>query len=982
MDAKELLSMFKMEFEKNITLFHEVKERIVESRSQEDLALALQTYALMLQRICDGAAALGLNGVYLYLQTICLNVYEAKTLSPQDQALISEMYVFWIESLTTYLDAAISGDDERISTQTLHMLEEFTPPKVLLEVDETALVEMMQSLQQVMDVDSNVQHLLDEVSKDREDVFLFDEQSFEMDWANLNTFALSGLLTECQDNIECVERSLLACEDICSKVLSHSTVDADKLSSVIDEAKRAAHTIKGSSQMGGLPRLSLLMHKIEDLFDFASTPNFSWKIFCRPALMLWTKRVVEEAGKLTEALADEGFEPSARVSKKRLRNFLDCLAAAMNGSDDPEGLQDDPQPSQCGDVKLGSARTGSEGEPRDVAPSREREISSQMLTSLFEGISNSRIRVNHIKTQGVMLGHTLKAAKRESEELGKKLEDMARFVSTHLLDAGGLDSLEKRNYSEVYTMCVSIGETNNNMKILLGEVDGSSLKIREQIESVEKNERGLSQEVLRAQMVDFASVSGRLKRVVSSAAEACMKEVSYSMKGAGTLIEKGVLDKLRDPLMHLLRNAIDHGMSDRHGGQLMLVAESYGNKVRVLIEDDGAGVDLLAVKATAVNKGLLSQAEADRMTNDELRGLIFEHGFSTKTSVSEMSGRGVGLDVVKKNVEELGGSVVAREREGGGTVFELLIPSNMSSVNCLVIRHAGGYYAVPTSFITKILEPGGFLLTKLEGGQSVRAEIDEAWAHVQWQKNSASALAPAMDFKKFTKLSGTVAPSKLRHQPGLAGYGGGMKALMLKFGRSELAVLVEETLFIEDLVVRKANALGRASKYVLGTTILLNGNIVPILNVGELMAAKGLEQEATPLKAEPLDAAIKILVVDDSLFMRNFLEQELESMGYEPILAINGLEAVRKLRESTVAMVLTDLEMPEMDGLELTKYIKGHQAHRTLPVFLITSRSTDRYRQLAQEAGVDCFISKPFEVKHLETQMAAALHQQVRQERS
>lgn len=605
-----------------------------------------------------------------------------------------------------------------------------------------------------------------------------------------------------------------------------------------------------------------------------------------------------------------------------------------------------------------------------------REASAGLLTSLFEGISNSRIRVNHIKTQNAALVGTLKAAKQENEELNKKLDELARFVSAHLLEAGGRDSLEKRNYSEVYTMCVSIGETNNNMKLLLGEVDGSSLRMGQQIESVEKNERNLSHEVLRAQMVEFSSVAGRLKRVVSGAAEACGKEVSYSMEGGATLIEKGVLDKLRDPLMHLLRNAIDHGMEGKEGGRLALRAESFGNKVRVQVEDDGAGVDLEAVKAKAVEKGIVGREEAERMDGDELRGLIFESGFSTKSAVTEMSGRGVGLDVVKRNVESLGGSVAARAREGGGTVFEMLIPSNMSSVNCLVVRHAGGYYAVPTSFIAKILEPGAFAVTRMEAGSSVHAEVGEEGAQVEWERvggaAGGAAMAPAMNFKAFAMVSGAGGKARGREREQRAGFGSKrMKALMLRFGRAELAVLVEETLFIEDMIVRKTHALGRAARYVLGTTILLNGEIVPILNVGELMEARGSGAREAELEAGA--DLVKVLVVDDSLFMRDFLEQEVEAMGYDPVLAINGLDAVRKLAESGARLVLTDLEMPEMDGFELTKFIKRSEAHKNLPVFLVTSRSTDRYRQQAKEAGVDEFVSKPFDVEDLERRMAAAL---------
>jgi chemosensory pili system protein ChpA (sensor histidine kinase/response regulator) len=187
-------------------------------------------------------------------------------------------------------------------------------------------------------------------------------------------------------------------------------------------------------------------------------------------------------------------------------------------------------------------------------------------------------------------------------------------------------------------------------------------------------------------------------------------------------------------------------------------------------------------------------------------------------------------------------------------------------------------------------------------------------------------------------------------------------------------VSIDQTLFIEDLIVKKLGPVGRARSYSLGTTVLLNGDIVPILNIPELMAAKdGARRRA--LGAEELagSEAPRILVVDDSLFIRNFLEKELGDAGFETTMAIHGLDAVSKLKQQRIDLVLTDLEMPEMDGLDLAKFIKASPLHQHIPVFLVTTRSTPAYRAQAEQAGVDEFIAKPFETDNLEKKIASAL---------
>ena len=759
---------------------------------------------------------------------------------------------------------------------------------------------------------------------------------------------MRGLLQECETNIELVSEKLSSFYT----AIATEPHDASKwISEYIQHAKRGAHTIKGSSQMAGLTRLSVLFHKLEDLFDYTDDPNFPWDAWKDQILQTQVNCVLEEGSLIIDALKEDTEEPPVEKTKIRLDNFLRVLNALFKHEALPTDLVDAVTNSA---IKiLAIEDTPTPFIPKETAAI---EISNNQLEDLFEGLSHSRVLLNRMKTYGLNLKGSLRSARLETEELNNKLEGMSQFVTTYLLEnSNSINSLEQRNYSEVYSMSIAIGETNNNMRTMLEHVSKMNEHMYALLEEVERNDKSLSLKVLASQMIPFSTLSGRLKRIVVTTANMCAKQVQFEIVGETTRLEKHMLEELKEPLMHLLRNAIDHGFQHQTEGKLRLSVKSIGQKVLLTLVDNGQGLSIERIKQKAIDSQRLSMEQAAKLTDAQTLNLIFASGFSTKDKVTEISGRGVGLDIVKRKIESLGGQIDAANNVDTGASFNLVVPSNMASVNAMITKISDQYFAIPSAFVDRILDSSSFKFQQFINGQGATVGQDAPWTHIAWVQDNKTMYTRSVRLSTFAK---TTLPAYTLLSP---------KAILIRYADEFVALLVDNVSLIDDLIVKKIKNVGRTKQWIIGTTIQTDGRVVPILNIPNLLNTANSNQtyQSNSFTAKKTEKT-KILVVDDSLFMRDFLQDEVEEMGFEPILAINGLDAIDKLKHHDIKLVLTDLEMPEMDGLHLSKYLKNNEAYKHLPIFMITSRSTARYKTQAQAAGIDVFMSKPFTADSLE----------------
>jgi chemosensory pili system protein ChpA (sensor histidine kinase/response regulator) len=457
--------------------------------------------------------------------------------------------------------------------------------------------------------------------------------------------------------------------------------------------------------------------------------------------------------------------------------------------------------------------------------------------------------------------------------------------------------------------------------------------------------RELQRDLMRVRMVPFASLSERLFRVARQTAKETDKRVNLDIRGGAVEIDRSVLERMAAPFEHLLRNAIVHGIEARERrvadgkpetGELLVQVSQQGNEVQIRFADDGAGLDLARIRAKGEASGLLGAGA--QATDPEVADLIFEPGFSTADALTELAGRGVGMDVVRSEARALGGRVEVASEAGKGAAFTIHLPLTLAVNQVVLVASGPKTYALPANLVGKVL-------------QVREAELANARA--------AGAI----------QVQGEAVP--LRYLPELLNEPGGASAqrsapvLVLGSGAGRLALQVDEVLGNREVVIKNVGPQLARMPGIAGATVLGSGEIVLILNpllLPDHGQAPSQGEAQAAIAAQPAHRAA-VMVVDDSLTVRRVTQRLLEREGYRVLLAKDGVEALELLQapETRPSLMLVDIEMPRMDGFDLTRNVRGNEATRGIPIIMITSRTADKHRNYALGLGVDAYFGKPFQ---------------------
>ncbi|GAB6061325.1 hybrid sensor histidine kinase/response regulator [Deferrisoma palaeochoriense] len=445
----------------------------------------------------------------------------------------------------------------------------------------------------------------------------------------------------------------------------------------------------------------------------------------------------------------------------------------------------------------------------------------------------------------------------------------------------------------------------------------------------------LQNQVLALRMVPLGDLLEGFRRTARDLARELGKEVEIVVEGRLTEVDRSLLGAIQGPLSHLVRNAMDHGIEspeerERAGkprrGRLTLRAYHRSNAVTIEVEDDGRGLDPREIRRKAVQKGLLSEEEARTLTDDEALYLLCRPGFSTRDRVSEVSGRGVGLDVVKLRVEKLKGSLVIQSEPGRWSRFRLLLPLSLTTLSALVVRAGDEPYALPALFVDRC--------------ESVPVRDLEARGRL-W--DAGDRVAPVIDLAAALGVE--------RGRPAAR-----VGVVRLRFRNRAMLLEVDRIEGERELVLKPLGPHLAGAPLVLGVSFLPSGEALPVLNVLDLYS-RWAEWEANHREvAHAPRGPMRILVADDSVTTRHMLEQVVRASGYEPVLASNGAEAWELLRRERIDLVVTDLDMPELDGYGLIRRIRSTQTTASLPVVVLSNRTGDAER--VQEAGANAFLPK------------------------
>lgn len=479
----------------------------------------------------------------------------------------------------------------------------------------------------------------------------------------------------------------------------------------------------------------------------------------------------------------------------------------------------------------------------------------------------------------------------------------------------------------------------------------------------------LHDQIRRTRMLPLATLFNPLRLQLREIARAADKQVTLELDDGGAEADRQVLERLREVLLHLLRNAVDHGIEPPDlrvnrgkpvAGCIQLRASVSGDYLTVEVEDDGAGLDMEAIKEGAINAGIAGETDLVRTTESELVDLIFLPGFSTRQTVSKMSGRGVGLDVVRSQVERMQGRVSVQSVSGAGCCFTINVPLSLTSSHGLLLNVDHATYMLPLDSLYRIVavKPGDIKV--LEGRTCLM--IDErplALVHLSDLLGKGDHAGP-----KGERRTGNGKTSGMLVDGRSTSGGGWSLALLLGSGERQVACMVDGVLGEQELVVYRLPAPLLRVRFIAGATILADGSVVPILDVVDLVRAAIGARYVIDLKpATPTaDRPPTILVVDDSITTRTLEKNILEAAGYLVKLATDGKEALETLHHlienGGCDLLLSDIDMPRLNGFDLTSQVRADPSLKNIPIVLVTSLDSPSDRERGIAAGADAYIVK------------------------
>ena len=715
---------------------------------------------------------------------------------------------------------------------------------------------------------------------------------------------LATFVEELEIHVASLNRDLLALEEAVA-----SGKDEDEL---LHSLFRTTHTVKGSSRAAGAILIEQASHRIEDVLALLREK----KLPLSPALF-------ELLFGVTDAIADAGerLRRSEGLDAAPLEKLVTRLAE-VTGSLATEGALPPPSasppvPSAGGPLSGGSGGQGV-------------RIGTEKLDDLVAGIGELSV---------------LQA------RLSEREEELEALLS--------LAAVQKDNEGSAPAARVRAAR-------LVRAVERFSSQYKEDRRKIATAVASLDADIKRVRMVPFAEGCHGLDRIVRDLASAASKEVGLVIRGGDVELDRAVLDGLRDPLMHLVRNAVDHaielpeertasGKSPR--GQIIVSASLRGGDILVSVEDDGRGLDLDAVRAQLRRRKLPEPAR-----DDDLARSIFLAGFSTARLITDVSGRGVGLDVVKKRIEAMRGVVDLSFRPGEGTRFSVVVPLTLTTIRGLLVRAGGQTFVLPVTSVKELLRIAPEALRSM-GGTETLALRGEAVPIVAL---AAAVGRPAEPF--FTHAYG-VDPSMLTS--------GKAAVVIVSSEGCDVGLVVDELMDERQIVVKSLGPRLRSATHLSGATVLPSGRLALILSTAEVVA-RARSHKGTSLRASAdtgkTAKKYKVLLVDDSITTRALERSILEAGGYSVVVAFDGAEGWRLLQEQAIDVVVSDVEMPRMDGFALTESIRNTPRFRDLPVVLVTGRASPADRARGLEVGANAYLVKSdFDQQHLLETLAQLL---------
>ncbi|NEP82618.1 MAG: response regulator [Okeania sp. SIO3B3] len=523
-----------------------------------------------------------------------------------------------------------------------------------------------------------------------------------------------------------------------------------------------------------------------------------------------------------------------------------------------------------------------------------------------------------------------------------------------------------------------VGEAVNDIKLLHQQSQQVVKKRQQTLQQIQNN-------LTKTRMLPVESLLNRFPRMIRDLSVQKQKQVKLELVGMNTLIDKAVLEKLYDPIVHIVRNAFDHGIEppeirQNNGkspeGTITIKSYYQGNYTYLAVEDDGGGIDVNKIRNQAIEKKMFSATEAAKLSTKKLYKLLFYPDFSTTKKVSDLSGRGMGLESVYRQIESLKGNITIQSQLGKGTKFILRLPWTLTITKLLVFRMEGNLFAIPLDILAAIIyvDPSEI---KVNQGEKV----------CHWKGKKVSIAPSILLDCNYPITSGSMQQESVEFSwknSYTKNSQGKVMLLLISEDSDTIAIKVEQILMEQNLTIKPFSKILTAPSYLYGCTILGDGSLVPVIDGIQLLEktlqteqldVKKLQKNTSKFKQSILSQLPTILVIDDSLTTRQAISSTLQKAGYDIVQAKDGWQGLVQLQQHTqIQAVICDVEMPQMNGFEFLSRCRKQYSIAQMPVLMLTSRSSQPYRILAKQLGANDYLSKPYLDQELINSLQSCLH--------
>ncbi len=773
---------------------------------------------------------------------------------------------------------------------------------------------------------------------------------------------------ECEEHLRTINTSL---HDLEQNITAEVTNFSPELLSSVAEMRRAVHTLKGAAGMFGLLHVASSAHRFEDFLDWLHDEA---EDITRKDL-----QIIGETLDCIENLARKTTKKDEETAQTLIENIqchLDSRTAGILSAEEP--LQ--PQTPSSAD------KLPEEKPEKPIALHEEKDLNSVFpeAAALSDTTHNVQVKLEDLaKLAGneeelittrvalekllVQVSNTVTELSATQTTLSQKTQELeVGFEVQSLYDFGPspapgkqqaipviketafseFDPIELDQYSQLNLIIRSLNEISADINAIYNQFNGIMNEMHRHISKQQITMKMMQERLMRIQMAPLSSLSLIFYRTVRQTAKTLHKEVQLVFTGEDIYMDRHIWAKIVDPIMHILRNSIDHGIEPREQrkakgkseiGQIKVDTKQRNRYVIVRISDDGQGVNIKELFNKLAAEGFIDSTK--KYTDEELLNFLFQPSFSTKKEISQVSGRGVGLDVVARNIQELRGKITIQNKEGKGLSFTLQIPITLAINKAVFITLSGETFAIP---IQDIVAVSRFRDDELSNLHNNKVRYHDEDIEVIDLAHSLQLQREAEFYDRTTQLM-----------------------LIIENNEAYQAFIVDDILEQHEIVIKPLGSHLRYVRGINGVTLTGEGVIIPILNLQELAITP--QKVAHTKENEPIShpekttTPLQVLIVDDSVSIRHFTSLLIERQSWVANQAIDGIDALEKLAEYRPDIIILDVEMPRMNGYEFLAALKTKEEHAAIPVIMLTSRVSNKHRKKAEELGAAAYTTKPYQ---------------------